>query len=245
MTKSLRCICQQTRSTLSALRIRQYQSTRLISSFTGVADQRRSTDKNHTESFSTRENAIKARIPSYAGWWTEVMNFHPSPQIPIDPTLLDKGHVFQGAPASAPATTPTKGEIKKGYSNVFPGAAVSRGSTTFATGNKSSLSKPRADSTLYHGFSIPVKPTPPGSEDCCMSGCAHCIYDIYEEDRQEYKLKLAKVLKEIEKAGFPPPPNIATGSAAGDKGDNSVDSDDDMDPSMKAFLELERKLKGS
>lgn len=79
----------------------------------------------------------------------------------------------------------------------------------------------------------------------CDSGCAHCIYDIYEEDRQEYKTKLAKVLDEISKAGLPPPPNIRKGGGAS-KGDaQSANDDDDMDPGMKAFLELERKLKGS
>ncbi|KAF9169607.1 hypothetical protein BGX20_010084 [Mortierella sp. AD010] len=239
MTKSLRCVCQQTRFTLSALRIRRYQSTRPFSSSSGETDQRRSTDKDRTESSIIRENAVKARVPSYAGWWTEIMNSPRSPHTPIDPT----GHVFQGTPA----TTPTKDEIKKGYSNVFPKAAnrTENNFPTATTGNKSSLSNPRADSTLYHGFTIPVKPKPPGSEDCCMSGCAHCIYDVYEEDRQDYKLKLAKVLKEIEKAGFPPPTDVATNSTSDNKGDNNVNSDSDMDPSMKAFLELERKLKGS
>lgn len=71
---------------------------------------------------------------------------------------------------------------------------------------------------------------------------------MYEEDRQEYKQKLANVLKEIEKAGLAPPPNVATSgsdSSSNTAGDRSKDDDPDMDPSMKAFLELERKLKGS
>lgn len=85
----------------------------------------------------------------------------------------------------------------------------------------------------------------------CDSGCAHCIYDLYEEDRQEYKAKLAKVLDEISKAGLPPPPNISNtkkgkgdGASTGDA-QSANDEDNDMDPGMKAFLELERKLKGS
>ncbi|KAF9942907.1 hypothetical protein BGZ67_009365 [Mortierella alpina] len=204
-----------------------------------------------------RERAIKARQPSYAGWWTEVMNYHQTPQTALDPTLLlSEDHVFQGRPAvSAAVPAPTESEKKKGYSNTLPTAqsaqtentlptAVSRGSTTFATGTPSSLSKPADESIPYHGFAIPVKPTPPGSEDCCMSGCAHCIYDIYEEDRQEYKRKLAMVLQDIEKAGLPPPPNIASKRSSTD-GSAAKDDDDDMDPGMKAFLELERKLKGS
>ncbi|KAF9903954.1 hypothetical protein EC991_003172 [Linnemannia zychae] len=201
---------------------------------------------------SIRERAIKAREPSYAGWWTEVLNYHTTPQTSIDPaapTIPSEG-----------TSVPSADEIKKGYGNTLARApventlprAASLGSATFTTGIGSTLSAPAAESTDYHGFRIPVKPSPPGAEDCCMSGCAHCIYDIYEEDRQEYKSRLAKVLDEISKAGLPPPPHIST--KAGGQGDDASsasgtlstdDDDDDMDPGMKAFLELERKLKGS
>ncbi|KAA1082677.1 hypothetical protein PGT21_010148 [Puccinia graminis f. sp. tritici] len=29
-------------------------------------------------------------------------------------------------------------------------------------------------------------PKPPGPEDCCMSGCATCVYDIYAQETEEY-----------------------------------------------------------
>ncbi|KAG0270975.1 hypothetical protein BGZ95_001296 [Linnemannia exigua] len=209
-----------------------------------------SQDGKKDDDTSIRERAIKAHEPNYTGWWTEVMNYHTTPQTSVDPS-----------PPILPAKTtsvPTANEIKKGYGNVLARAptentlprAASLGSTTFITGTGSTLSAASAESTNYHGFAIPVKPSPPGAEDCCMSGCAHCIYDIYEEDRQEYKTKLAETLDEIAKAGLPPPPNINTKAAGGDgasaSGAQSThDEDDDMDPGMKAFLELERKLKGS
>lgn len=66
---------------------------------------------------------------------------------------------------------------------------------------------------------------------------------MYEEDRQDYKEALAKVLKNIQKAGLPPPPPNIVPAASGALGGDAKD-DDDMDPGMKAFLELERKLKG-
>ncbi|KAF9916665.1 hypothetical protein BX616_003162 [Lobosporangium transversale] len=204
----------------------------------------------------TRRNAIRERKPNYSGWWTEIMNRRTPPQSLPDPTLiLSTDHVFKGQPLTAPSPAqPTESEVKKRYSNTLPTAskkientlptAVPTGSATFATGSVSSLSKPTSESTMYHGFKIPVKPTPPGAEDCCMSGCAHCIYDIYEEERQEYKRELAKVLEDISKAGLPPPPSAsAHGSNDGDG--NSKNAEDDIDPGMKAFLELERKLKGS
>ncbi|KAF9337625.1 hypothetical protein BG006_003798 [Podila minutissima] len=83
---------------------------------------------------------------------------------------------------------------------------------------------------------------PPANTLPTTHGCAHCIYDIYEDDRHEYKEALAKVLKNIQAAGLPPPPPDVV-PASGAQGGDTKD-DDDMDPGMKAFLELERKLKG-
>lgn len=133
------------------------------------------------EWITTRQNAIRERQPNYAGWWTEILNYRQAPQTLPDPTLLLSGdHVFQGRPAViAPSNTPTATEVKKGYANSLPSAtsaspgntlptAASHGSTTFATGTVSSLSRSSTESTDYHGFAIPIKPSPPGAEDCCM-----------------------------------------------------------------------------
>ncbi|KAG9065346.1 hypothetical protein KI688_002671 [Linnemannia hyalina] len=216
-----------------------------------------SSSHDDQEDTSIRERAIKAREPSYAGWWTEVMNYHTAPQTSVDPSAPS---IPYNNSNNNGTTTPSSDEIQKGYGNTLPRArpsleyntlprAASTGSATFVTGTGSTLSAPAAESTDYHGFKVPVKPSPPGAEDCCMSGCAHCIYDIYEEDRQEYKAKLAKVLDEISKAGIPPPPNIKKGKGGGGASTGNAqsanDEEDDMDPGMKAFLELERKLKGS
>ncbi|KAF9134492.1 hypothetical protein BGX30_011923 [Mortierella sp. GBA39] len=185
------------------------------------------------------------------------MNYHTTPQTSVDPSA--PSIPYNNNNNNNATSTPSSDEIQKGYGNTLPRArpsleyntlprAASTGSATFVTGTGSTLSAPAAESTDYYGFKVPVKPSPPGAEDCCMSGCAHCIYDIYEDDRQEYKARLAKVLDEISKAGIPPPPNIKKGkrggASTGDAQSANVE-DDDMDPGMKAFLELERKLKGS
>ncbi|KAF9975769.1 hypothetical protein BGZ73_000440 [Actinomortierella ambigua] len=167
-----------------------------------------------------------------------------------DPSLnLSEGHVFQGKAASASTPVSTKDDTynplnplgTNGSNSSNEPLASSNGNSTNGSvapdANGSSSLGAAADFYIHQGFKIPIKPTPPGSEDCCMSGCAVCVYDVYEEDRQIYKERLANVLKQMEDAGVSPPPELASKqthvASDGDEGGE----DDDIDPSMKAFLD--------
>jgi hypothetical protein len=37
----------------------------------------------------------------------------------------------------------------------------------------------------------PLPPAEPDPEDCCGEGCVHCIYDVYDEAMERYRLALA------------------------------------------------------
>lgn len=37
----------------------------------------------------------------------------------------------------------------------------------------------------------PVEPIQPTLEDCCTSGCVYCVFDMYEEKLEKYKIALA------------------------------------------------------
>ena len=37
----------------------------------------------------------------------------------------------------------------------------------------------------------PVPPPPPDPEDCCRSGCAVCVFDLYNEALERYEAALA------------------------------------------------------
>lgn len=38
----------------------------------------------------------------------------------------------------------------------------------------------------------PVEPEAPLPSDCCNSGCPICVYDLYAEELQRYRERLAK-----------------------------------------------------
>ncbi|KAG5462182.1 MAG: hypothetical protein BJ554DRAFT_5520 [Olpidium bornovanus] len=77
---------------------------------------------------------------------------------------------------------------------------------------------------------IPPKPSPPEPDECCGAGCAYCsVWDEYDE-------KLANYRAAVEAASEAHGPSDPGGPGG---------SEDlpDVDPGMKAFLELERRLK--
>ena len=37
----------------------------------------------------------------------------------------------------------------------------------------------------------PVPPAPPDPEDCCRSGCAVCVFDLYNEALERYEAALS------------------------------------------------------
>ncbi|THH07512.1 hypothetical protein EW146_g9297 [Bondarzewia mesenterica] len=49
-----------------------------------------------------------------------------------------------------------------------------------------------AASETFMGLVIPQEPKPPESDECCMSGCAICVYDLYQESMESYMKSLDK-----------------------------------------------------
>jgi hypothetical protein len=48
----------------------------------------------------------------------------------------------------------------------------------------------RAESTLIAGVLVPPKPAEP--DNCCMSGCVNCVWDLYRDDMEEWAAKAAE-----------------------------------------------------
>lgn len=90
-----------------------------------------------------------------------------------------------------------------------------------------------------------------------MSGCAVCVYDLYLESKAAYAQGLTAALGELQKQDVPKEvwpdevialsvrKNKSKDASVQETNDSIVWSDDDspLDASMKAFQELERRLK--
>jgi aarF domain-containing kinase len=111
----------------------------------------------------------------------------------------------------------------------------------------------------FRGVAVPIKPSPPGAEDCCMSGCAVCVYDLYADDLRDYRESLTVAREKILNLDPPlkdsewdtsilgPRPSRESASDTRTAEERVQQEVDDLigqlDPSMKAFLQLERSLK--
>ncbi|HQR11948.1 MAG TPA: oxidoreductase-like domain-containing protein [Casimicrobiaceae bacterium] len=45
-----------------------------------------------------------------------------------------------------------------------------------------------------HEVTLPPRPTPPRPEDCCGSGCVHCIYVIYDDAMLAWEREVERLL---------------------------------------------------
>ncbi|KAL0243587.1 hypothetical protein I308_105554 [Cryptococcus tetragattii IND107] len=107
--------------------------------------------------------------------------------------------------------------------------------------------KARTKEMIVQGIVVPPKPTPPGEEDCCMSGCVNCVYTVYSEELEGYVEALDAAREALEAAYIPKtewPDEVAKQGRGEDvMGEEMQNTEDAMDPAMSAFFALENKLK--
>ena len=84
--------------------------------------------------------------------------------------------------------------------------------------------------SLHLALTLLSKPLPPEDGNCCMSGCAVCVWDLYSDEFDEYTAKKRKL-----KAA------LALKSNAPLK-EEPEESPAQIDPSIQAFRDLERQL---
>ncbi|KAJ7209811.1 oxidoreductase-like protein [Mycena haematopus] len=93
-----------------------------------------------------------------------------------------------------------------------------------------------SEANYFRGLKIPQQPKPPQSDECCMSGCAICVYDLYEDSLSAYHESMAAFRLTLTSSGIPEeswPESVRAG-------DTTVRA---KPVTMSAFEELERSLK--
>ncbi|KAI0084712.1 oxidoreductase-like protein [Irpex rosettiformis] len=93
----------------------------------------------------------------------------------------------------------------------------------------------------FMGFVVPEEPKPPASDDCCMSGCAICVYDLYDEALDEYKKAVEHLQMSLTALRIPEdqwPEDIQTEPKSKD-----AKTQRKPNPTLSAFEEFEARLK--
>ncbi|KAJ7624238.1 hypothetical protein DFH06DRAFT_1230034 [Mycena polygramma] len=114
---------------------------------------------------------------------------------------------------------------------------LARESDTAGDLSDASVTALTSDSSRYfRGLEVPQEPRPPESDECCMSGCAVCVYDLYEESLGAYKVSMAALRSKLAAAGIP--------EASWPKSVRATDTTGGKKPvALSAFEELEKSLK--
>ncbi|KAJ7463885.1 hypothetical protein B0H11DRAFT_2240828 [Mycena galericulata] len=96
------------------------------------------------------------------------------------------------------------------------------------------------DDRYFHGFEIQARLKAPESDECCMSGCAVCVYDLYEEDLAAYSASLDGLRATLTAKGIPEaawPEGVRVRGRGGDEGGGGSRGD-----TLSALEALEKAL---
>ncbi|KAK7061393.1 hypothetical protein R3P38DRAFT_2829230 [Favolaschia claudopus] len=92
-------------------------------------------------------------------------------------------------------------------------------------------------SRYFRGLEIPHEPKPPQSDECCMSGCAVCVYDLYEESLEAYQQSLAVFRLALQSSGVAEeswPQHTRIKNAASSKKTVTLTAFEELEQSLKA-----------
>lgn len=123
---------------------------------------------------TTRNNSKTQQAYPLSGYYSDLLSFHQPPHNSKSPSS-------QLPPSSAaePEPEPTK---EQKLSIVF-------GTRLAGPGYQSTRYNPETtppESTWKQINGVPIPPRPAEPDNCCMSGCVHCVWDDYRDDLEHW-----------------------------------------------------------
>ncbi|KAK9387849.1 oxidoreductase-like protein [Lipomyces mesembrius] len=163
----------------------------------------------------------------------------------------------------APAPTPNKQTVfdpqLEKVGTARPLSAQERAKIVFGSRLAGPQRRQALESTYRDILGIKVPPRPGEPDNCCMSGCVNCVWELYREDFEDWQQRKRKAKKALINAGrfdlwpedFGPNPRdkAAAESKRSSRMEEELDKQEDEDPwkgidvGIRVFIETERRLK--
>lgn len=155
--------------------------------------------RRHRSTKSSDDQAVPL-----TGYWADILNEK-------DILRREPPEVVQSLTRTAPEPPPADSSPKTEKEERLEKARVVFGSRL--AGPTERRQEIEAASHDVAGIMVPPKPTEP--DNCCMSGCVNCVWDVYRDDLEEWATKSAAAKQNIQaqKTGV-----SATGSMAQEPG---------------------------
>lgn len=106
----------------------------------------------------------------------------------------------------------------------------------------------RDNHRLIAGVSVPQRPIEP--DNCCMSGCINCVWELFNEDMEEWKHKRTEAAKALMAKGegkwpkdWDAPPKILDSKYIHGSHDENPEEVSGMPVGLRVFMNFENKKK--
>ncbi|KAI4833657.1 hypothetical protein E4T44_09299 [Aureobasidium sp. EXF-8845] len=192
------------------------------------------------------------QVHPLTGYYADILSSRQNPSDKTPPTTTSKDQ-----PQPTTPTTPASAESLEAIRE----ETLAKARIVFGSSGSSRRER-KSDIALASkeiaGIKVPPKPKEPTGDDCCMSGCVNCVWDIYREEFEVWSaaVKSAREKMVAMQKGADASPGAATASSVDDDGGGSEalwiqedageekkDPFADVPVGMREFMRIEKMLK--
>lgn len=198
-------------------------------------------------------SASRRRADSKYKYYDLILQTATHPQQPIEALLMTENELSQ-----LKKTTKTTFEGNYKLDDLTPEEKIARvfGGRIKGDVRQSSSRMNVGQPRTIAGITVPDKPTEP--DNCCMSGCINCVWEMYNDDIKEWNAKRKEAAKKLVKKGgvwpadFHPPvqylkpqnlPESLAKNALKVKREEEKESWGNVPVLIRVFAEMEKKMK--